>query len=298
MAEPRVTVMTLDQRDPFPRRTATPEVIVPWLVELTKTVPGLVASYVPGTTIDSRSRERIIMAVTEVNGCRYCAWIHGSWQDFLGEIDPHDADEAVLAYARACAEAGTPLPADGLLAVLPPGAIGAVRATVAQIEVSNLVGNTVDGVLARLTRKRPFAPLSLAREVLTVSASLPLAVPLLGIGSVLRLVNRAAPPMPQIDMPAAGEANLLVHLLAGAAPTYLANAAIRLAVLGMPFSVAIGLRAGRTGATLRFGRGELALENGIATDVVVVVEGEVEPLLQLATGSLVRELRSIRIRGN
>jgi len=40
-----------------------------------------------------------------------------------------------------------------------------MRATVAQIEVANLVGNTVDGMLARLTRKRPLAPIAFAREV-------------------------------------------------------------------------------------------------------------------------------------
>ncbi|MEY2461148.1 MAG: hypothetical protein QOG30_2978, partial [Acidimicrobiaceae bacterium] len=34
----------------------------------------------------------------------------------------------------------------------------------------------------------------------------------------------------------------------------------------------------------------------ISRDTVVVVEGEVEPLLQLATGSIVRELSSVRIR--
>ena len=50
----------------------------------------------------------VILAVTEVNGCRYCAWIHGSWQDFLGENSLVDADEALLTYARACAEAGYP----------------------------------------------------------------------------------------------------------------------------------------------------------------------------------------------
>ena len=288
----------MDQRDPFARRTATPALLMPWLVEVARTLPGLLDSYAPGGGIDSRTRERVIMAVTEVNGCRYCAWIHGSWQDFLGELDPIEAEEALLSYARSCAESGRPLPADDLLAVLPARSVGAVRATVAQIEVSNLIGNTVDGVLARLTRKRPLAPLALAREVATVGVALPLALPLLGAGGLMRLVGRAAPALPAIDMPSAGEANLLVHLLATAAPTYLANAAVRAAVVGAPFSLAIGVRAGRTGATVRFGRGKLAIENGVSPEAVVVIEGEVEPLLQLATGSLVRELSTIRIRGN
>src|SRR5437899_71828 len=109
----------MDVRDPFPRRTATPGLLAPWLVEVVRTLPGLVRSYVPGSPIPPRTRERVILAVTEVNGCRYCAWIHGSWQDFLGDVAAADAEGALLAYARACAEGGEPLPTDDLLAVLP-----------------------------------------------------------------------------------------------------------------------------------------------------------------------------------
>jgi AhpD family alkylhydroperoxidase len=270
--------------------------MVPCLAEMVSTLPGLVRSYGPGSAVDPRTREQIILAVTEVNGCRYCAWIHGSWQEFLGEGTHADAEQALLAYARACAEAGRPLPADDLRAVLPPAAVRAVRATVAQIEVSNLVGNTVDGLLARLARKRPLSPIAFARETATIVAALPLAVPLLATAGAMRVAARVAPPLPVVDMPPPGEANLLVHLLAAAAPTYLANAVVRLAVLGLPRPVAVGLRAGRTAATVRIGRGRITVENGISRDTIVVVEGEVEPLLQLATGSIVRELSSVRIR--
>jgi hypothetical protein len=172
-----------------------------------------------------------------------------------------------------------------------------VRATVAQIEVSNLVGNTVDGMLARLTRKRPLAPLAFARELATVAVALPVAAPLLTAAGLMRLTSRLAPPLPDVELPEAGEANLLVHLVASATPSYLANSLVRLGVLGLPVTVVIGLRAGKTGATIRVGRGHLAVENGISRDAMVVVEGEVEPLLALATGSIVREVRSIRIRG-
>ncbi|MEA3018519.1 MAG: hypothetical protein QOI47_43 [Actinomycetota bacterium] len=286
----------MDRRDPFPRRTATLGLMVPWIAEVAATLPALVRSYGPGGPLDPRIREQIILAVTEVNGCRYCAWIHGSWQEFLGEGAHADAEQALLTYARACAEAGRPLPADELAAVLPPEAVRAVRATVAQIEVSNLVGNTVDGLLARVARKRPLSPFDFAREAATVAAAIPIAVPLLATAGAMRVAARIAPPMPEVDMPPAGEANLLVHLLAAAAPSYLANAVIRLAVLGLPRTVAVGIRAGRTAATVRVGRGRLAVENGIGRDTIVVVEGEVEPLLQLATGSIVRELSSVRIR--
>ena len=286
----------MDRRDPFPRRTATLGLMVPWLSEIATTLPGLVRSYGPGGPLDPRTREQIILAVTEVNGCRYCAWIHGSWQEFLGEGARADAEQALLAYARACAEAGRPLPADDLEAVLPPEGVRAVRATVAQIEVSNLVGNTVDGLLARVARKRPLAPIDFAREAVTVAAAVPIAIPLLATAGAMRLAARVAPPLPAVEMPPAGEANLLVHLLAAAAPTYLSTAVVRLALLGLPRPVAVGIRAGRTAATVRVGRGKITVENGISRDTVVVVEGEVEQLLQLATGTIVRELSSVRIR--
>lgn len=285
-----------DGEDPFPRRTVTLSGMAPWLAELARVLPALVRSYVPFAPVDARSRERLILAVTEVNGCRYCAWIHGAWQDFVGTGDPADADAAMSAFARACAEAGRPLDPAPLAAVLPPEAVRAVRATVAQIELANLVGNTADGLIARTTGKRPRSPLRAARELAAVGAALPVAVPMLAVGAAMRLAGRWAPPVPSVDMPPPGEANLLVHLLAAAIPSYLANMALRAAVLGLPVTMSVGLRAGRTAATLRFGRGAVALANGIQPDAVVVIEGDVEPLLRAASGAILSELRSIRIR--
>ncbi len=287
-------------RDPFTRRTVDPVVLLPWLAELGRTAGGLVRSYLPGGPIDARTRERVILAVTEVNGCRYCAWIHGSWADYLGDRpdDPAEAEEALLAYARACAEAGRPVDPAPLRAVLPPEAVAAVRATVAQIEVSNLVGNTVDGLLARLRRRRPLDPPRAVAELVTVAAALPVAAPLVGTAAAMRLVARLAPDMPEVEQPPAEEANLLAHLLVKTVPAYLANAGVRAALLRLPFPVALGVRAGRTAATVRIGRGRAEVANGIAPDAVVVLEGDVEPLLQLATGTLVRELSALRIRPN
>jgi len=273
-----------------------PARLAPWLTELARTLPGLLASYSPRGPLAPRTRERVIMAVTEVNGCRYCAWIHGSWQDFLGDVEPARAEDALLAYARACAEAARPLDPSPLTDVLPADAVAAVRATVAQIEVSNLVGNTVDGLLARLTRKRPLAPLSAAREVATVALAAPLAAPLLGAAAAMRAVERLAPPLPDVQLPTAGEANLLAHLLSQALPTWLANAAVRLVVLGMPASVSVAIRAGRTAATVRVGRGRLAVENGVAGDALFLIEGDVAPLLRLASGAVLEELGHVRIR--
>jgi AhpD family alkylhydroperoxidase len=123
--------VTVDSRDPFPRRTATPGLLAPWLLEIPRRLPGLLASYSRSSVLDPRARERIILAVTEVNGCRYCAWIHGNWSDFLGDgVTRLDAEEAVITYARACAEAGQPLdPAPLLEKGLPPASVEAIRAS-------------------------------------------------------------------------------------------------------------------------------------------------------------------------
>jgi AhpD family alkylhydroperoxidase len=284
-------------RDPFDRRTADPAVLLPWMAELARNVPGLVRSYLPGGPIDPRTREQVILAVTEVNGCRYCAWIHGSWADYLGELDdPAEAQEALLTYARASADAGHPLDTAALAGALPPGVVATLRATVAQIEVANLVGNTVDGLLARATRRRPLDPAKAAVELATVAIALPIAIPMLAVGGLFRAVRAAAPDVPEIDMPPAGEANLLVHLLARAIPSYLANAGLRLAVLRLPVPVSFAVTAGRTSATVRLGRGGVVIENGVAPDAALVVEGDIEPLLQLATGHLVREIGSLRVK--
>jgi len=286
------------ERDPFPRRTADPSVLLPWLVELARNAPGLLRSYLPGAALDPRTREQVILAVTEVNGCRYCAWIHGSWADYLGDLDdPADAQEALLTYARACAEAARPLdPTAALGGALPPEVVGTLRATVAQIEVANLVGNTVDGLLARATRRRPLDPPRALAELATVAVALPIAVPMLAVGGAFRLVGRLAPDLPEVQVPDPGEANLLVHLLARAVPSYLANAGLRLALLGLPVSVPLALTAGRTSATIWIGHGEVRIDNGVAPDALVVVEGDIEPLLQLATGHLVREIGSLRVK--
>lgn len=282
-------------RDPFPRRTATPAALAPWAGELARTVRGLAGSYLDRRALDPRTRERVILAVTEVNGCRYCAWIHGSWADFLGDAGEVEADEAVLAYARACAGAGRPLDPAPLAEVLPPAAIRAVRATVAQIEVANLVGNTVDGLLARLTRKRPFDLRRTVEEAVAVAAAVPVAVPMLAAAAAMRAVTAAAPDSVDVEVPPAGDANLLVHVIAETVRPALANAAVRAAVGALP-PLAVALRAGRTPATIRIGRGRVSIENGISPGAHVVVEGDVGPMLRLASGALVRSAGAVRIR--
>lgn len=252
--------------------------IAPWVLEALRTLPGLVGAYGPGGALAARTRQRVTVAVSEANGCHWSAWVHGAWRDLLGEADPEEADEIVLQYARACAAAGRPLPTDGLAEHLPPLAVGAVRATVANVSLANEVEAHTRHPLLRL-------------------AVAPLAAPALGAAVAMRALHRLAPPLPVIDQPQGDDANLLVHVLGRALPSWLAHAGVRLALLGTPLHLVVGVRAGRSAATVRLGRGRVAIENGLAPDVALVVEGDVEPLLQLATGSLLRDLRAIRLRG-
>jgi hypothetical protein len=270
--------------------------LLAWLVELARTSPALVRSYLPGSPIDARTRERLILAVSEANGCRYAAWVHRGWIDYLGDglDEPEEAEEALLAYARACAEAGRPVDASAVLGVLPPDALPVVRATVAQVEVSSLAGSSLDGLLARLAGRGSFAPVAVAGDAATVALAVPLAVPLLATGVAMRAATRLAPPAPEVTVPPAGEANLLVDVLARSVSAYLANAGVRLLLLRLPVPLSIGVRTGRSSATVRIGRGRVAIENGIATGTAIVLEGDIEPFLQLATGSLIRELARVR----
>lgn len=272
--------------------------VAPWLVELGGSLPGLVRSYLPGGPVDARTRERVILAVTEVNGCSWCAWVHGAWAAYLGDgvEDPAAAEEALLDYARACAAAGRPLDPTPLATVLPPAAVGAVRATVAQIGVASAVGRRADGLVGRLTGRRRFDPVRATVEATTVAVALPIAAPVLATAAAMRVVTRLAPPMPEVVAPSGDDANLLVHLLVRTVPAYLANAGVRLLALRLPFVLSLGIRTGRSAATVRIGRGRVEVANGIAPDALMVLEGDIEPLLQVATGSLLRELAGLRVR--
>lgn len=285
--------------DPFERPIATPSRLATWLGELARSLPGLVSAYDVRGPLPARTRERLILAVTEVNGCRYCAWIHGSWRDFLGGADPAGADpagadDALLAYARASAAAGRPVEPDALRSVLPPDAVRAVRATVARIELANLAGNSIDGLVARMALRRPLQPVATWVELLTVAAAVPLALPAAGLAAALRAVTRAAPAV-EVEAPAGDDANLLAHLLAEAASTVLANAAVRLVIGWVPFTVSLALRDGRSAATVRTGRARVVIENGVAADTIVLLEGEIGPLLRVALGSLFEQPGRLRL---
>src|SRR5258708_485308 len=81
-----------------------------WTSELLRVPGGLFDAYMPiRPGINARTREQLILAVSEVTGARASAWVHGAWLEFLGTREPDDALAPLFDYARACAEAGAPL---------------------------------------------------------------------------------------------------------------------------------------------------------------------------------------------
>lgn len=87
---------------------------------------------------------------------------------------------------------------------------------------------------------------------------------------------------PIIETPPRGESGLLVLLLEELVPKYLANRLLA-AVLDTVAPI-VSVQGGRSTATLRFGGGEVRLENGVSDDAWVHVHGDVDALLDVATG--------------
>jgi hypothetical protein len=287
-----VCSMTADG-SPLPRTNDAPAgwQLTTWLAELLSVPVGLVDAYLPaGRGVSARTREQLIVAVAEVNGNRYTAWVHGSWVDLLG---PRELDEALVPlfeYAKACAQAGVPLDTTVLEAAYPAALVRSLRATVAQAELSSLVGSSIAELGARVTARRRWSLGDVVQSASTLAFAVPIAVPTVIAAAGMRTIARLAPSLPTIQLPPDDEANLVVHLLAEAAPTYLGHAFIRTGLLYSPMSLAIAFRMDGTAATIRIGRGRVAVDNGVQPDALLVVDGGIEPLLQTVTSSILRDL--------
>jgi AhpD family alkylhydroperoxidase len=116
-------------------------------------------------------RERLMMVVTEVNGCRYCSHYHAreslaagvpeaELRELLAGSIPRDApaeELPALLYARHWAETDArPDPAADrrLTEVYGGERAEAVRIVLRMIRIGNLLGNSADYLLYRLSRGR------------------------------------------------------------------------------------------------------------------------------------------------
>jgi AhpD family alkylhydroperoxidase len=116
-------------------------------------------------------RERLMMVVTEVNGCRYCSYYHAreslaagvpeaQLRELLAGSIPRDApaeELPALLYARHWAETDArpdPEADRRLTEVYGAEKAEAVRIVLRMIRIGNLLGNSADYLLYRLSRGR------------------------------------------------------------------------------------------------------------------------------------------------
>ncbi len=158
-------------------------------------VPGVL----DGRGLDPGLREQVMLAVTEVNACRWCAYVHEGLAVAVGDpTGPASRVDAALDYARQVAAAGgRPVPPsarEALRAHFDDAEVAALDLTVAAITVGNLAGNTVDSLLARLGGRLPLNLRALARELAVAAVAVPAGLPVVAAAGLLRRVSAARRP--------------------------------------------------------------------------------------------------------
>lgn len=264
-----------------------PRALAAWAIELLLTAPAGLRSLVPGAPVPAALREDALVAAAHAHEATVVAWVHREWRSFAGTVPDGDVRLALARHAEACAAAGHPVRPDALSDTLPPAAVRGVRAVVARARVESEVEARTRRVVDTLVRGRPSrgVVLDLPLAIVGLAAS----APALTAGLVLGALARVAPPLPVVRGADDPEVGLLAALAAEAVPVLLGNAAVRTVVLGSPATFAVGLRSGGRAATVRLGRGRAEVCEGIAPDAVVVLQGDVEPLVRLAAGVVLRE---------
>ena len=120
-----------------------------------------------GEIIDSKFRERLMMAVTEVNGCRYCAYYHtrqalaaGIGSEELEEIarfsfeSSPEAQRSALLYAQHWAECDAHPDPDAWTCMedsYSPEELELIELSLHTIRIGNLMGNLADYLLFKLS---------------------------------------------------------------------------------------------------------------------------------------------------
>lgn len=277
------------------RQSEGPGSIASWLAELAHVPTGLALAYLPGSGgVNARTREQLILAVTEVNGVRTSAWVHGAWLEFLGSRDPDEALLPLFDYARSCAEQGRPLDTTTLDAVYPASVVRSVRATVARAELGNLAGEAAEELADAATGRRRLSPGRLAKQSALLTACLPFTVPAVTAAGAMRVLERLAPTLPEVGKPPDSEGDLVVDLAAQAVPTFLGNTILRTSLVWAPMSLSIAFRMEGSSFTVTAGRGAVSVKPGVSDTALVVVDGGLDSLVKVAASSVARELTNPR----
>jgi AhpD family alkylhydroperoxidase len=181
-------------RDRFDGRFYTPGAFLRDVAGVLKHLPEL-RSAARSRRVSRAFAEKIMMVVTQVNGCRYCSYFHTRMALSAGVSDPEigsllaleigsfPTEEAVaFAFAQHYAETrGRPDPEAErrLREQYGPEIARDILSYIRMITVGNLAGNTVDAFLSRL-RGRPAEGSNPAGEFLLFCLFAPFTLPLLG----------------------------------------------------------------------------------------------------------------------
>ena len=132
---------------------------------------SLLKAAMQGGVISFGFKERLMMVVTEVNGCRYCSWYHSAQSLkaglseaelrllLAGQIpDGAPAEELpALAYARHWAQTDArpdPEATRSLAEVYSAERAAAIHVVLRMIRAGNLMGNSLDWLLYKASRGR------------------------------------------------------------------------------------------------------------------------------------------------
>lgn len=153
----------------FKKKVFTPKSFVVRVGLATIYLPVLVKALVRPQT-SAALREKVMLAVTAVNDCRYCAWAHtrlalmnGIALDEVNDLlalsqvsAGSDADGAAILFAQHFADSDGKVDADALAALSKyynTAQIREIKAYIHTIFMNNLAGNSFDALLARFSIK-------------------------------------------------------------------------------------------------------------------------------------------------
>ena len=153
----------------FKKRVYSPRLFASDMAYLIKNV-GLVAPLTKGQLISPAFRERLMLVITAVNQCRYCAAAHGALGRKAGipdnvvaalldgSLDQGPEEERpALHYAQtwAMTDGHPELEArEQLLAEYGPEKTALIEFVIRTIRVGNLSGNTLDAILHKISAGR------------------------------------------------------------------------------------------------------------------------------------------------
>lgn len=182
-------------KNQFSKRVFTPGSLIEITTELAQDLPTLPSTFMSGR-VSPAFRERILLAVTSVNKCRYCQWVHtdlavanGMTEKDVAALMGSETDsvpeneKAALVYALHYAETNRNPSSQQraqLVNVYGEETARDIENYIRLIFFSNLTGNTFDSFLSRL-RGEPSSSGNAVFEGLFAALSAPVLLSLAAI---------------------------------------------------------------------------------------------------------------------